>query len=344
MESSINPPLLNVSTGPHIRAQESVQSIMFWVAMALIPALAASVYFFGPRALIATALATLAAVGTEWAITALTKSPRSISDLSAVVTGMLVAFNVPPEIPLWMPMLGSAFAIGVAKMTFGGLGNNFINPALAGRAFLMASYPAAMTTFSAPRTGSISGLSSTLDGISAATPLTLIKQTGILDQLQPLDLQEALPNLFWGNIGGCIGETSVAALLLGAVLLWYKHIIGFRIPLFYIGTVFMLFWLFHGTDSGLFSTDAITIPVFHVLSGGLMLGALFMATDMTTSPVTGWGKVLFAIGCGVLTFAIRRFGGYPEGVSYSILLMNLVVPLLDRYTRPTLYGAKKKRV
>jgi electron transport complex protein RnfD len=271
------------------------------------------------------------------------KRPPSISDFSAIVTGMLVAFNVPPTLPWWMVALGAVFAIAVAKMAFGGLGHNFINPALAGRAFLMANYPAEMTSFIPPCgfvRGTIHGLDTALDGITAATPLSMVRQAIDNGMFQPLDFQDAIPHLFWGNIGGCIGETSVAALLLGALLLWYKRIIGFAVPVAYAGTVFLLSWLFNGSGTW-FSSDALIVPVYQILSGGLMLGALFMATDMVTSPISPLGRLCFGVGCGVLTFLIRNYGGYPEGVSYSILIMNCVSPLLDRYLRPRTYGAVK---
>ncbi len=332
---------------------------MLSVSLALIPALAASVFFFGAKALLLTAVCIVFCLATEWAITKfLLKRENTLADFSALVTGLLLAFNLPPDLPPWMAALGSIFAVGVAKWAFGGLGHNFINPALAGRAFLLASYPAAMTTWGAPRNGTTSGLSTQaisdlsghVDGITGATPLPVL--SSVLDALrndrlrqemsfQVLDLQSALPDLFIGRVGGCIGETSALALLLGAVFLWYKRIIGFRLPVIYIGTVFFLSWLFNGSGT-LFSTEALIIPVYQVLAGGLMLGALYMATDMVTSPVTTRGRVIFAFGCGILTFLIRKFGGYPEGVSYSILLMNLTVPLIDRYARPKLYGKVKK--
>lgn len=309
---------------------------MACVALAMVPALATSVYVFGPRALLVTVLSVAAAMATELVVARLMGRGNTLGDLSAVVTGMLVAFNVPHTIPLWMPMVGSAFAIGVAKMTFGGLGHNWINPALAGRAFLMACYPTEMTVFGKPVRGFIDGI----DGVSGATPLKHIKDALASNQFQALDFQDALSHMFWGDIGGCIGETSVIALLLGAAFLWYKRIIGFKIPFTFVTTVFVLFWLFNGTGDW-FTNEALLVPVYHVLGGGLMLGALFMATDMVTSPVTPLGKILFGTGCGLLTFAIRKFGGYPEGVSYSILLMNCVAPLLDRYTMPKLYGEVK---
>lgn len=337
-EATAASPALHLSASPHVRYAESVPSVMIAVAVALVPAFIASFVFFGPRAIALTAVSIGAALLTEWLIVRfLLKRENTLGDFSALVTGILFAFNLPPALPLWMAVLGAAFAVGVAKWAFGGLGNNFINPALAGRAFLLASYPADMTAFTAPLRGAINGLPAAADGISSATPLAAFKDAVSAQTFQALDFQDALLNLFIGNVGGCIGETSALALLIGAVYLWYKRIIGFSIPLSYIGTVFLLSWLFNDTGS-LLTSEALIIPMYQILAGGLMLGALYMATDMVTSPITPRGKLLFGAGCGVLTFVIRRFGGYPEGVSYSILLMNLAVPLIDRYTRPRIYG------
>jgi Na+-translocating ferredoxin:NAD+ oxidoreductase subunit D len=329
---------LHLTASPHLRHSESVTKIMVWVIIALVPSLAASFIFFGVKALLLTCVSVIAAVVTEWAATKIMKRPSTIGDFSAVVTGILVAFNVPSDLPLWMVALGSVFAIGVGKMVFGGLGANFINPALAGRAFLMASYPSAMTVFGPTKYGALSGI----DGLSSATPLAQFKMAMADGSFQALDFQEALKELFLGNVGGCIGETSALALLIGGIILVYRRIIGLRIPLFYIGTVFALSWLFNGTGA-LFTSGAIIVPFYQILAGGLFLGAFFMATDMVTTPITPRGKIIFAIGCGLLTFVIRKFGGYPEGVSYSILIMNLFVPLIERYTRPRIYGEVKKR-
>jgi electron transport complex protein RnfD len=329
---------LYLTSSPHVRHPETVTHIMAWVAVALVPSCVASVVFFGIRALFLTAVSVVAAVVTEWAVGRLMKKQSTIGDFSAVVTGILVAFNVSPSLPWWMVAIGSVFAIGVAKMAFGGLGANFINPALAGRAFLMASYPSAMTMFGPTVYGSLSGI----DGMSSATPLGAFKAAVADGSFQALDFQEALTNLFTGNVGGCLGETSALALLLGGVLLLYKRIISLRIPFFYIGTVFLLNWVFNGTGT-YFTSGAIIVPFYQILAGGLFLGAFFMATDMVTSPVTPKGKLFFAVGCGLLTFVIRKFGGYPEGVSYSILLMNLFVPLIERYTRPKIYGEVRRR-
>jgi len=329
---------LHLSSSPHIRHSESVPHIMAWVVIALVPSLFAGTAFFGIKALILTAVSVIAALATEYVVCLLQKRPSSIGDMSALVTGILLAFNLPPDLPWWMAAIGSAFAIGVAKMAFGGLGANFINPALAGRAFLMAAYPSAMTVFSPTRYGSLCGI----DGLSSATPLAHFKSAMADGSFQPLDFQEALSDLFIGNVGGCLGETSVLALLVGGLILVYKRIIPLRIPVVYIGTVFFLSWLFNGTGAH-FTSGAIIIPFYQIFAGGLFLGALFMATDMVTSPITPCGRVVFAAGCGILTFIIRKFGGYPEGVSYSILIMNLFVPLIERYTRPGIYGKVKRR-
>jgi len=248
-------------------------------------------------------------------------------------------------------MIGSIFAISMGKMVFGGLGYNPMNPALLGRAFLLASWPTHMTIFkTVPRGGTLSGI----DIITSATPLNVFGQakdaiannsnlmTDANEVVVPGEvlsqLYDSYGNLFFGRIGGCIGETSVFLLLLGALFLIYKRYISLKIPVSYIGTVFLLSWILGGTD-GLFSGD----PLFHVMAGGLILGAFFMATDMVTSPVTFNGRIIFGVGCGILTVLIRLVGGYPEGVSYSILLMNLTVPLIDRYTKPNVFGEVKNK-
>jgi len=340
---------LLVSASPHITHKDSIPRIMYGVVISLIPAIAGSIYFFGERAVWVLLFAIISAVATEALLQFLMKKPITVKDGSAIVTGILLGFNVPAAVPWWIPVIGSAFAIAVGKIPFGGLGYNPLNPALLGRAFLLASWPTRMTIFqTAPRGGTLSGI----DAITTATPLNVFKTSKdiIANQADPTVLPEKVEqatnaisqlydsyaNLFWGKVGGCIGETSVFLLLIGAVYLIYKRYIGLRIPVSYIGTVAVLAWIFGGTE-GLFTGDAL----FHVLSGGLILGAFFMATDMVTSPVTSSGRVYFGIGCGVLTIVIRLVGGYPEGVSYSILLMNLTVPLLDRYTKPKTFGRGK---
>lgn len=333
-----------VSSSPHVRSEESINSIMWTVNAALMIPLAFAVYYFGWNALWLTILAVASAVGTEYVIQRLAKKEIRITDGSAVITGILIAFNMPASAPWWMPVVGSFFAIFIVKEIFGGLGYNILNPALAARAFLLASWPVAMTaSWVAPKSGTISGLSTHIQALTSATPLNLAKQSAkILANPSAYDpqlvdnarkalemLNHSYTNLLWGNIGGCIGETSVIALLLGAAILFYRRIITWHIPITYIGTVFVLTWIL-GQN-----------PIFHILSGGLMLGAFFMATDMVTSPITKKGQIIFAIGIGILTVVIRLWGGYPEGVSYSILLMNLTVPLINRYTRPRIFGEVK---
>jgi electron transport complex protein RnfD len=344
---------LIVSTSPHVRADQDVRSIMFQVVVALIPAFVGAIFFFGVRALLLTVISVLTAVASEAAVQRLRKKPITIGDGSAVVTGILLAFNLPGKTPLWLPVIGSFFAIVIVKQLFGGLGYNVINPALAGRALLMASWPVHMTAdWAPPSRGVLSGISQRLgiDAVTTATPLNLFKMSKAVlsdPNALPAQVEEArialaalqskgtLINLFWGNVGGCIGETSAVLLLLGGIWLFYKRIIDWRIPVAYIGTVLVLSWVAGGTE-GLFSGNVL----FHVFSGGLLLGAIFMATDMVTSPVTPNGRLIFGVGCGLVTMIIRLIGGYPEGVSYSILLMNAATPLLDRWTRPKKLGER----
>jgi Na+-translocating ferredoxin:NAD+ oxidoreductase subunit D len=338
----ISEPRLHLSTSPHILHPGAVPSIMVSVAIALSPALIGSiVFFFGIHALIVACACVAATVGTEWAITTLAKKPSTIADCSALVTGLLLALSLPPDLPVWIAALGGGFAIVIAKMPFGGLGGNFINPALAGRAFLILSFPAAMTHWTSPLHGTISGMAKELDGVSAATPLAFFNNALASGNFHPLDFQEALPRLFLGNVGGCIGETSAALLFLGALFLWYKRIIGFRIPLTFLSTCFILFWLFNGTGEFL-TSEALIVPFYQLLSGGLILGALFMASDPVSSPITPSGRFIFGIGCGALTFFFRKFGGYTEGVCFAILIMNCCTPLIERCTRPNFFGEAVK--
>lgn len=309
-----------VSGTPHVRSKESIQSIMRDVIIALVPATAAGIYYFGLRALILIVAAIVSAVFFEWLYEKITKKPVTISDLSAVVTGLLLAMNLPAAAPIWVPIVGSAFAIIFAKQLFGGLGQNFINPALAGRAFLLASYPTEMTTWTAP-----TGFSGA-DAVAVATPLSELKAgTG---------LSASLGDLVLGNVGGCIGETCAIALIIGGIYLLYKHVISWKIPVIYIATVFILF--------AVIGRQGVRMPVQEIFAGGVMLGGIFMATDYASSPVTPKGQIIFAIGAGLITYLIRTFGGYPEGVSYSILLMNVCVPLIERFTEPTIFGALPK--
>jgi electron transport complex protein RnfD len=335
-------PVLHVSTGPHIRQAESVPTIMLSVLGALVPALAASAIFFGTHALGLIAACAISAAGTEALLCFAFRKAQTVGDFSAVVTGTLLACTLPPYCPLWVGALGGVFAVAVVKMPFGGLGHSLVNPALAARAFLLLSYPAAMSAYCAPMHGTLSGLSKGLDGVSAATPLVYFKSAMASANFNALDLQDALPNLFWGNVGGSLGATSAAALVLGAIFLFYKGIIRFRVSFSFLGTVFCLFWLFNRTGA-FFTTEAFIVPIYQVLSGGVLIGAFFMATDPVTSPVTQRGMIIFGAGCGLLTFGIRSFGGYPEGVGFAILLMNLCVPVIDRFSRPRRFGEVKKR-
>jgi len=352
-----------VSASPHIHQPTSVSRVMWNVVAALLPALVVAVVLFGFRALALTVYGVIAAVLAEAIIQKLRKREITVLDGSAVITGMLVAFNLHAGAPWWIPVLGSVFAITIGKHVFGGLGHNPLNPALLGRVFLVASWPTYTAAGWVPNTfGAISGITSNLTNIpqvnslvTSATPLAVVKS--LRDPVFINNIREAIPNapqilmgevanintlqnVFWGNIGGCIGEVSAAALLLGAILLAWKRIIEWRIPVFYIGTVFVLTYLFGGID-GLFSAS-ILLPFFHIFSGGVILGAFFMATDMVTSPLTKVGRIYFGIGCGLITVVIRLWGGFPEGVTFAILLMNLLVPLIDRYTFPKPFGEVRR--
>ena len=307
-----------VSGTPHVRSKESIQSIMRDVIIALVPATAAGIYYFGLRALILIVAPIISAVFFEWLYEKITKKPVTINDLSAVVTGLLLAMNLPASAPVWVAIVGSAFAIIFAKQLFGGLGQNFINPALAGRAFLLASYPTEMTTWVVPN-----GLAA--DAATYATPLAQLKN-GALDA--------SLKQLVIGQVGGTIGETCAIALIIGGIYLLYKHVISWKIPVIYIATVFILF--------AVIGRHGMRMPLQEIFAGGVMLGGIFMATDYASSPVTPKGQVIFAVGAGLLTYLIRTFGGYPEGVSYSILIMNCCVPLIERFTEPTIFGALPK--
>lgn len=317
-----------VSSSPHIKDNASTSNIMRDVCIALIPALIASVFYFGVRALYITALCMVFCVGAEFLWQRLLKRPVTISDGTAAVTGMLLAFNLPVSAPWWICLIGSLVAIIIAKQFFGGVGHNFMNPALVGRAFLLASWPVIMTKWTAPFS---TGFIIPADVVSSATPLAILKtpEAGTLPEFW---------DMFIGNIGGCIGEVSTLALLIGGIYLVIKKVISVRIPLTYILTVAILTFVF--PSGGLSGFDSM---MYNVLSGGLFLGAIFMATDYVTSPITARGQIIMGLGCGILTFVIRRFGAYPEGVSYSILLMNVATPLIDRATMPKPFGAAKTK-
>ncbi len=313
-----------VSSSPHIRAKATTRSIMQDVLLALVPALISGVIFYGLRVLWILALSVGSCVAFEYIWQRLLKKPIRIGDLSAAVTGVLLAFNLPVTVPWWIPVIGAFVSIIIVKELYGGLGCNFMNPAMVGRVFLSVSWPILMTQFCEPFIGHWFGTS---DVITSATPLAILKSGEGIDGLP------SLMTLFLGGVGGCIGETSAFALLLGGLYLVFRRVINLRIPLSFVGTVALLSFLF--TNGGLSGYDNM---MYHVLSGGLFLGAFFMATDYATSPVAASGQIIMGVGCGLITFMIRRFGGYPEGVSYAILLMNVATPLIDKVCKPKKYG------
>ena len=311
---------LFVGSSPHIRSEATVSTVMRDVVIALIPTLLAGIYFFGLRALLVTLVSVAFAVGSEYVYEKLTHRPITINDFSAVITGMLLAFNVPATIPYWMIALGSMFAIIIVKQLYGGLGMNFMNPALAARAALLASFPTAMSNYAPPNSG-ISNLInsstySSLDAATFATPLSKGTQVNFLEA-------------FIGVRGGCIGEVSTICLLIGAAYLLYRGVIQLRIPLVFISTTAVVL--------ALTGTAIADLPV-QVLMGGLILGAFFMATDYVSAPVNRKAQIFFAMGCGIITALIRNFGNLPEGVSYSILFMNIFTPLLEKYCVPKVFG------
>lgn len=321
---------LTVSSSPHVRASESTRSLMLDVCIALTPALIGGVVIFGWRALALTLVSVAACVLLEWGYRKLMKLDCTVGDCSAVVTGILIAFVCPVTIPYWMILIADAFAILIVKQLFGGIGQNIVNPALAARAFLLISWPVAMTTWAVP--GSNAGLFSTADTVTGATPLATLQTCS----LEGLDLL----HMFLGETGGCIGEVSALLLLIGGVYLLIRRVISPRIPAAFLLTVAVLTFAFPRGGSDL--TYRLSWMAAQLLSGGVILGAFFMATDYVTSPVTKWGQLIFGIGCGLLTVAIRYFGAYPEGVSFAILIMNVCVGMLDRVGRPRRFGVTGK--
>ena len=328
--------MLFTSSAPHIRTDDSIPKIMWGVVLALTPTCLYSFYVFGWHSVMLMAVCIGTAVVTEAAIQKLRGVPVTVSDGSAVVMGMLLCCNVPPEVSWWIPVIGTFVGMAIAKHCFGGLGFNIFNPALIGRAFLLAAYPKDMTSWK------IVGLAHKLDATTTATPLGMLKEHGMHALVQQFGGSHLAlyKGLFIGNIGGCIGETSAVLILLGGLYMLWKKIITWHIPVFYLGTLALMSWalgIVPNKGIELFSGDGL----FAILSGGAMIGAWFMATDMVTSPIAKKGQIIFAVGCGVITYVIRRYGGYPEGVSYSILLMNAVVPMLDRYFPNRVFGTRK---
>lgn len=322
---------LIATSNPHIRGSETTRSIMLDVIIAMLPALAFAIFNFGLRALTLTAVSVVGCIFWEWLYRKLMKKPQSIGDLSCVVTGMLLAFVCPVQMPYWMILIGDFFAIIVVKQLFGGIGKNFLNPALAGRAVLLASYAGTMTSWVDPAAGKAPIIGSVADVVTTATPLAVMK-TG---DFAALTDTYNVGNMFIGQIPGSLGEVSALALLIGGAYLIWRKVINWQTPVSYIATVAVLTFLFPKQGSGL------EWMLYSVFGGGLFLGAFFMATDYATSPVTKKGQLIFGIGCGLFTVLIRYFGSYNEGVCYSIMVMNLLVALIDKYTKPTRFGVVK---
>jgi len=324
--------LITVAPSPHIFGEYSINKIMFGVVLALVPALFCSVYFFGFGAIVVTLVAIASCMITEFVIQKFVlKGGLTITDGSAIITGLLLAFNLPSNTPVGLIILGSVFAIAIGKMTFGGLGNNPFNPALVGRVFLLISFPVEMTSWPLPM-GFKTGYS---DAVTGATPLSILKD-GLRQGDQMSEIMETLPehsDLLYGQIGGSIGEVAAIALLLGFGYLLLKKIITWHIPISILLTILLstgVLWLVN--------PDNYANPLFHILSGGVLLGAIFMATDYVTSPMTAKGMWIFGVGIGLITVFIRIFGAYPEGISFAILIMNAFVPLINRYSKPKKFG------
>lgn len=326
---------LVVALPPHDRAGVTVSRIMWTVALALLPTTIAGVVFYGIRPLLLTVVAVVVAAGVEHLVVRymFRRETTTVHDGSAVVTGMLLAFNVPASLPFWQMAVGAFVAVGIGKMAFGGLGNNPFNPALVGRAFLLISFPVDMTTWPVP---GAARLSMDLSGVTGATPLALVKDAGAAG-LGQVSLPSYL-DLFLGNIGGCIGEASALAVIIGGVFLIWRGFIPWQVPLTYLGSLAVVTGIAWVVDPGVYVD-----PLYHVLAGGAMLAAWFMITDMTTTPMALSGRILFAAGAGVLTAVIRLFGGFPEGASYSILIMNALVPVIDRHVKPRRFGVTPRR-
>jgi electron transport complex protein RnfD len=364
------------SMSPHLREGSRTPHIMWMVSLCLLPAAIWGVYIFGIGSLVVLAVSIVSSVATEFIITRLTGKNQTITDGSAFLTGVLIGFNLPPELPLYIPIIASVFAMAIVKHAFGGLGGNWMNPALAGRVFVMFSFSGPLSTWLNPHT--------LPDAVSSATPLGAVKSglqgvavtfsnspeglvqklhelkgpmhylstmgypvsgfdqavTGWLNNTFGLSIHKGYIDLFVGNMGGCIGEVSVLLLLLGSIYLFYKKIIRWEIPVSYLAGFSALVWVFGGLRfaQGPFAGDVL----FHLFTGGIILGALYMATDLVTSPLTRKGMIIFGLGAGLLTFLIRFFGSLPEGVSLSIIIMNITVPLIDRYTKPVIFGTTKK--
>jgi len=324
---------LVVSVSPHVRGKETVGRIMWTVNLSLLPAFIMSVYYFGPLAAYVTGLCILSSVLFEHVYQISLKKKTTIGDGSAFLTGLLLGMNLPATVPFYIPVIGSLVAVVLTKLLFGGLGYTIFNPALIGRAFLLISFPKLLTSWSEPTAKFIA-----LDAKTTATPLGILKEEGLVKLMEVFGSQSELYNsLLMGSTAGSLGETSAIALLIGALLLLVRGYITWHIPMSFVATVGLLGWAFGG--EGLFTGD----PLIHILSGGLILGAFFMATDYVTGPSVRKGQIIYGIGCGAITMLIRLKGGFPEGVMFAILLMNCFAPLIDRSVKPELFGAVKEK-
>lgn len=323
--------MLTVSASPHMKAWETTRVLMLDVVIAMIPALVWAVYVFGFRVLSLTVISVAACVVFEFLTEKLLKKPVTLLDFSAVVTGILLAFNLPVSAPLWIPVLGAFFGIVIVKQLFGGIGKNVVNPALAARVFLFIAWPNEIKNFVAPASEKLSAFRVSVDAVATATPLASLKQ-GVSPDAKILDM-------LFGNTPGCLGEVSALLLLVGGLYLLVRKVITWHIPAAYLGTVAIITYIFPLDKS----VHAWEFMLAELLSGGLMLGAIFMATDYVTSPATKKGRVIYGIGCGLITVFIRYFGGYSEGVSFAILIMNLLVWYIDQFTRPRVFGVRKEK-
>lgn len=329
---------LTVSMSPHDYGKDSVKKIMYGVVIAMVPALLVSIYYFGLDAIRVNLIAIASCVFFEWLIQKLfLKGKLSVVDGSAIVTGMLLAFNVPSNLPWWIIVIGALVAVGIGKMTFGGLGNNPFNPALVGRVFLLISFPVQMTSWPVVKVLNFA----MTDAQTGATPLAIVKE-GIKNGQSFSSIMDTMPHFysdaFLGNIGGSLGEISAIALIIGGLYMLFRKIITWHIPVSILGTVAIFAAIMHGVNPAKFAD-----PAFHLLTGGMLLGAIFMATDMVTSPMSKKGMIVYGISIGVITFLIRTWGAYPEGMSFAILIMNAFVPLINRGFKPGRFGEKIKK-
>ncbi len=323
---------LVMSASPHVKSNITTQNIMGDVIIALLPALVWSVYVFGPRVITITALSVLSSMFFEYAYRKLMHKNNTLSDLSAVVTGLLLAFSLPVSVPLWAPVLGAFFAIVIVKQLYGGIGKNVVNPALAARIFLFISFPTDLTTFTVPYkylpAFSVDVTSLANDVVAGATPLVALKNSAVPEV--------SIYDTLFGSTAGCFGEISASLLILGGIYLVCRKVISLHIPLSFLATVALISLIFPPAAFTPFE-----YMLYQLLTGGLMLAAVFMATDYTTSPITNSGKIIYGVGCGLITVFIRLFGGYPEGVSFAILIMNLFVWFIDKATKPRHFGGEK---